>query len=383
MEGIMTLQNSIRETSIMTCFSILPDPRKSRNQVYPIFDIITVAVLGILCGADDWVEIALWGESNHEWLKECGIGLNGIPSHDTFSRFFRYVDSQAFEKCFVMWTQKISKVLGGVIALDGKTICNSKAADEAKAIHLVSAFSVQNNLVLGQLATQAKSNEITAFPILIEMLDIKGATLTIDAAGCQKSLAKKIRDKGGDYILALKGNQTTLYEETNNFFEQALKVSAEEADCNYYVMEEKSRNRTEKREVWATSKLEWLPQQREWSDLTSIACVRSTRLVKGKETIELRYYISNLESDAEKLGTAIRSHWSVENKLHWQLDVAYREDGCKVRKDNEAENFSIIRRATLHLLKADTKTKAGIKNKRSKAGWNKKYMMDILAGNVN
>lgn len=372
----MTVQN-LRETSIMLSFSVLPDPRNSRNQIYSLLDIITVTVLAVLCGADDWVEVSFWGEANESWLQERGLCVDGIPSHDTFSRFFRFVDPEAFERCFINWTQRIAKVVGGVIALDGKTICNSGCGEE-KAIHIVSAFSVENDLVLGQLATEAKSNEITTFPLLIELLDLKDAIVTIDAAGCQKEIAGKICEKGGDYVLALKRNQGNLHAEAENFFNQALQVTPEEAGCDHYVNEEKSRGRHEIREVWVTNELEWLPQREDWQGLKSFVCLRSTRIIKEKKTVEFRYYISSLSGDAWKIGRAIRSHWSVENKLHWQLDISYGEDDCKVRKDNGAENFSVIRRATLNLLKADKKTKAGIKNKRSKAGWDKNYMLQVL-----
>lgn len=372
----MTFQN-LQETSIMHSFSILPDPRKNRNQSFSLFDIITVTILAVLCGADDWVEISFWGEANQVWLQERGICPNGIPSHDTFSRFFRFVDAKAFEKCFISWTQRITKVVGGVIALDGKTLCNSGSGEE-KAIHLVSASSLENDLVLGQLATEAKSNEITAFPLLIELLDLREAIVTIDAAGCQKGIAAQICDQGGDYVLALKGNQGKFHDEVENFFSQALQITPEETGCDHYSNEEKSRGRHERREVWVTNQLDWLPQKDVWKNLNSIVCLKSTRRVKDKETIEFRYYISSLSGDAWKIGRAIRSHWSVENKLHWQLDVSYGEDDCKVRKDNGPENFSVIRRATLNLLKSDKKTKAGIKNKRSKAGWDKEYMLSIL-----
>lgn len=372
----MVIQN-LRETSIMLSFSMLPDPRRNRNQLYSIFDIITVTVLAVLCGADDWVEVSFWGDANLTWLQEREICLNGIPSHDNFSRFFRFVDPRAFEKCFINWTQRIAKVVGGVIALDGKTICNSGSGEE-KAIHLVSAFSVENDLVLGQLATEAKSNEITAFPLLIQLLDLKDAIVTIDAAGCQKEVASQIVENGGDYVLALKGNQGKLHAEVENFFRQSLQVTPEEAGCDHYVNEEKSRGRHEIREVWVTNELSWLPQKEDWRGLKSIVCLKSTRLVKDRKTVEFRYYISSLQGDAWKIGRAIRSHWAIENKLHWQLDVSYGEDDCKVRKDNGAENFSVIRRVTLNLLKADKKTKAGIKNKRSKAGWDKDYMLKIL-----
>ena len=374
----MMVSQNFQETSVMCSFSVLPDPRKNRNQVYSLFDIITVAILAVLCGADDWVEVSFWGEANLIWLQDRGICLDGIPSHDTFSRFFRFVDPNAFERCFISWTQKVAKVVGGVIALDGKRLCNSGSGEE-KAIHLVSAFSVENDMVLGQLATETKSNEITTFPLLIDLLDIQKAVVTIDAAGCQKEIASKIRNKGGDYILALKGNQGNLHAEVENFFSQALEVSPDEAECDHYTSEEKSRGRHEIREVWTTEELSWLSQKADWKDLNSISCLKSKRTIKGKETTEFRYYISSLPADAWKISRGIRSHWSVENKLHWQLDVSYREDGCKVRKDNGAENFSVIRRATLNLLKADKKTKAGIKNKRSKAGWDKSYMLNVLS----
>lgn len=373
----MTVQN-VRETSVMYSFSVLTDPRKSRNQLYCLFDIVTLSILAVLCGADDWVEVNLWSEANEAWLQEQGLCSNGIPSHDTFSRFFRYVDPLAFERCFISWTQRVAKAVGGIIALDGKTLCNSGNVDE-KAIHLVSAFSIDNEMVLGQLATEVKSNEITAFPLLLQLLDLKDAIITIDAAGCQKEIAALIIDQGGDYVLSVKGNQESLHAEVVNFFQQAIQLKPIEAGCDYYCNEETSRNRIEKREVWATKDLEWLPQKSDWRGLKSLACLKSTRTIKGIKTVQFNYYISSLLDNAQKIGYAIRSHWAIENKLHWQLDVSYREDACKICKDHGAENFSVLRRATLNLLKADKKTKAGIKNKRSKAGWNKQYMLEILS----
>lgn len=367
--------------SIFIAFQDLPDPRKSRNQSYSLFDILTISILGVLCGADDWVAISLWGQCNLSWLQEHGICLNGVPSHDTLDRFFRFVCPKAFEKCFIRWTQSIAGVIKGVISIDGKTLRGS--CDETrnqKAIHLVSAFSSENKIVLGQLSTDAKSNEIKAIPLLLEMLDIDGAVITIDAAGCQKNIAQGIRHRGGDYVLALKGNQSSLHDEVANFFDQVVQVSSEEAECDYFVSEEKSRDRLEKREVWCSSKIDWLPQKEEWADLKTVVCVKSLRTTKEKTSSEMRFYISSLESCAQRIGGAIRLHWGVENNLHWQLDVSYREDECKVRKDNGAENLSVLRRCTLNLLKADTKTKAGIKNKRAKVGWNRDYLMELLNG---
>lgn len=366
----------------MQAFSILPDPRKIRNQTYNLSEIVSIAILAVLCGADDWVEVSLWAESNHAWLKELGMCPEGVPAHDTFSRFFRFVNPQAFEGCFIAWTQRIAKAVGGIIALDGKTLCNSAdSSEDVRAIHIVSAFAAENQLVLGQLATEVKSNEITAFPLLLALLDIKGATVTIDAGGCHRSLVKQIRAQGGNYVIGLKGNQGHLHAEAENFFRQAMECTPEEAGCDFFVSEEKSRGRLEKREVWTCGDIDWLPQKADWEGLQSIAAVRSTRVIKGETSTELKFYISSHTSEARTAARAIRTHWSIENQLHWQLDVSYREDECKVRKDNGAENFSVIRRATLNILKADKKTKAGIKNRRSKAGWNRGYLLELLGVN--
>jgi len=371
-----------KPNSIFSAFKDLKDPRKKRNQAYSLFDIITISILAILCGADDWVAVNLWASCNLSWLQEHGICLAGVPSHDTLWRFFRYVSPLSFEKCFVQWTQNVAGAIKGVIAIDGKTLrgSNDKARD-GKAIHMVSAFATENQLVLGQLAADTKSNEITAIPLLLNMLDIRGATITIDAAGCQKNIAKEIRHLGGDYMLALKANQGNLHAEVEIFFDQAMQVTPEEADCDYSVTEGKNRGRLEKREVWSTQKLDWLPQREEWVDLNALVCVRSTRCIKGKTSIEMRYYIASEKADAQKYGLGIRSHWGIENNVHWQLDVSYGEDKSKVHKDNGPENLSVLKRCTMNLLKADTQTKAGIKNKRAKAGWNRDYMMGLLNGN--
>ncbi len=367
--------------SIFTAFKDLEDPRKKRNRLYSLFDLITVSILGILCGADDWVAINLWACCNLSWLQEHGICARGVPSHDTLGRFFRYVSPAAFEKCFVQWTQSIAGAIKGIIAIDGKTLrCSNDFARDGKAVHMVSAFAAENRLILGQLATDTKSNEITAIPLLLRMLDIQGATITIDAAGCQKEIAKEIRVLGADYILALKGNQGNLHDEVVNFFDQALRVSPEEAGCDHSLSVEKNRGRLEKREIWSTQELSWLPQRMDWVDLKALICVKSTRKIRDKETIELRYYIASGKTSAQDYGLGIRSHWSVENKVHWQLDVSYGEDKSKVRKDNGPENLSVLKRCTMNLLKADTTTKAGIKNKRAKAGWSKEYMIGLLNG---
>ena len=372
---------SCSANSIFSAFKDLEDPRKIRNQLYTLFDIVTISILGILCGADDWVAINLWAVCNQSWLQEHGICLKGVPSHDTLGRFFRYLSPSTFEKCFVQWTQNIAGAIKGVIAVDGKTLRGSNdIARDGKAVHIVSAFAAENRLVLGQLATDTKSNEITAIPLLLNMLDIQGATITLDAAGCQKEIAKEIRKLGGDYMLALKGNHENLYAEVDNFFNQAIQVNSKEANCDYHVSEEKNRGRKERREIWSTQELDWLPQKEDWIDLSALVCVRSTRNVKDKTSMEMRYYLASSKANAQRYGSDIRLHWGVENKVHWQLDVSYGEDKSKVRKDNGPENLSVLKRCTMNLLKADTETKAGIKNKRAKAGWSKDYMMRLLNG---
>jgi len=359
-----------RKSSIFLAFEDLSDPRRDRNQVHSLFDVIAISILAVLCGADDWVAVSLWADCNLSWLQEAGICNKGVPSHDTLSRFFRHVDTTEFEQGFIRWTQQIARSVKGVIAIDGKSIRNSKDKDrEGKAVHIVSAFAAENQLILGQIATEAKSNEVTAIPRLLEMLDIRGATITIDAAGCQKKIVQTICDRGGDYLIALKGNQGTLYAEAENYFLQAMEVTPSLADCDYAVSEERSRGREEKREVWMTHKIAWLPQKDQWPGLQSLVCIKSTRTVKGKTSTKTRMFISSLGLDATRALYTVRAHWSIENKLHWQLDVSYQEDGSKIRKDNGPENLSIIRRCTMNLIKADTKTKAGVKNRRAKAGW--------------
>ena len=374
------MDQKLQESSIMASFSILPDPRKPRNQLYSLFDLISTAILATFCAADDYYSISLWTKTNLDWLQSIGICSNGAPSHDTYCRFFRYLSPNAFRECFMEWTRQLSDSIKGVVAIDGKTLRGSKDKD-LLPIHIVSAYSNDNNLILGQLKASEKSGELETIQKLLEILDIKGAIVTIDAAGCHKVVVEQICNKGGDYVIALKGNQGNLHAEVKNYFTQALEVTPGEADCDYFIAEEKARGNLEKREVWACSSLNWLPQKSDWKGLKSIACVRYSKEKEGKVTTEKRYYISSLEENAEKFGKAIRNHWSVENKLHWQLDVTFREDLSRVRKGNGAENLSVVRRATLNLLKKDTVTKVGIKNKRLKAGWDRDYLLSLIGAN--
>lgn len=302
--------NLAADAPLLQAFATLPDPRKSRNQIYPLIDIIGVAVIGILCSANDWMAVVRWANAYEAWFQSVGLCLNGVPSHDTIGRFFRLVDPKAFESCFTQWMNSIVEKIQGVIAIDGKTICNSgNPFQGTKSLHIVTAFAAENDIVLGQLRTAEKSNEITAIPELLNTLALKGCIVTIDAMGCQTTIAKKIQEREGDYVFGLKSNQGTLHAEAVNFFDQALDVRAEEAGCSYAKTIEKDHGRVEEREVWVTSDLGWLDSAEQWKGLKSLICVQSTRHEKGKTTVERRYYVSSLLSGAERMGEIIRLHW--------------------------------------------------------------------------
>lgn len=373
----------IAQSKFMQTFSILPDPRKPRNQLHSLPDILSTAILAILCGYEDWEDVNLWTEGHLPWLQSLGICLEGAPSHDTYNRFFRFLDPTVMERCFIQWTQNLVGKIQGIIAIDGKTLRGSaEVSSDLDAIHMVSAFASQNEVILGQLKTAGKGKELEGIKLMLELLDMEGATVTIDAGGCHKEVAELIRAKKADYILGLKGNQGTLLAETKNFFTQVLSMQhdewASECHCDYFISEEKSRNRQEKREVWATSDLDWLPQRTIWKDLTSIVCVRSTRTINKESSTELRFYISSRDSDAELLGKGIREHWGIENKVHHVLDVAYNEDKCRVRKDHGAENLSVLRRATQNMMKLEKSRKLSINKKRTLAAVNPEYRLKLL-----
>lgn len=275
--------------------------------------------------------------------------------------------------------QTVVEKIEGVIAVDGKTICHSNDTKTGtKATHLVTAFAAENAIILGQLKTDEKSNEITAIPQLLKIFKLKGCMVTIDAMGCQTAIAEQICEQGGDYVLGLKGNQGTLHAEAINFFEQAIEVDVEESGCSYASTLEKDHGRIEQREICSTSRLDWLENRAEWKGLKSLICVQSTRQEKGKTSVERRYYISSLSSKAEQMGHIIRLHWHIENKLHWHLDVSFNEDKSRIKAGNGAENFSLLKRCVLNLVKADKTEKASVTLKRRMAGWDPAYRLRLL-----
>lgn len=365
-------------SSIEQFFSDLDDPRAKRNQRHQMVDILSIAICAIICGAEYWTEVEEFGVEAEEWLQTFLELPHGIPSHDTFNDFFRLLNPLKFEAAFIDWTKHIAKLTQGeVVSIDGKTLRGSHdQSNGRRAIHMVSAYATTNQLILGQLKTAEKSNEITAIPELIRVLDLEGAVVTIDAMGCQKEIAATIRESKADYILALKENHASLYEGVDSYFSD--KELLDSTIC-YESELELDHGRLERRRCFVTNDIDWLYQRRQWKGLKTIVAVESKVVTADSVLTERRYYLSSLPADARQIQSAIRSHWRIENSVHWLLDVSFSEDACRVRKDHGAENLSILRRIALNLLKRESTCKLGIKSKRKKAGWSFKYLAQVLS----
>jgi len=366
---------------LLRYFSELKDPRVNRTKRHFLQDILTIAICAVICGADGWVQVAEFGRCKCKWFKTFLQLPNGIPSHDTFGRVFAKLQPAAFEECFLQWINALaSHSQGRLVAIDGKTIRRSlDAANGQAAIHMVSAWCQANHLVLGQLATDAKSNEITTIPELLKLLDLDGAVVTIDAMGCQKKIAAQIVDQGGDYLLQLKGNQGGLHDETALLFDQCLRDDRLGVAYTTAATTNGGHGRIEERRIWVTPEVEWFAERGQWKGLRSLARVEARRTVNGKTSREFRYYISTLDGqDPTRMLELARGHWGVENSLHWSLDVSFREDDCRIRQGHAAENFSRLNRIALNLLKAETQQKVGIKTKRLCAGWDHDYLLKLL-----
>jgi len=367
------------DRSLAGHFKVLPDPRCPVNRRHTLGDIIVLSIAAVLCGADGWVEIEQFAHAKEAWFRQFLSLENGIPSHDTFGRVFALLDPKAFEACFRSWVASISDFIPGeVIAIDGKTLRRSHDRGSGlAALHLVSAWAAANRVVLGQVATEAKSNEITAIPRLLELLRIKDCIVTIDAMGCQTKIAEQILAQEGDYVLALKGNQGTLAEEVEEAFIDADAKAYAGMDSSFLETREHGHGRTETRRYRTLGDLSAVPRSALWEGMNMIGMVESERTLDGNTTHETRFYIGSIGTDVTCFARAVRSHWGIENELHWCLDVAFREDDCRVREPAARENLAVLRHITLTRLKQDN-TKLGIKNKRKKAGWDEAYLATLL-----
>jgi predicted transposase YbfD/YdcC len=368
--------------SLLKAFEGLSDPR-SRECPHHLDELLLVAICAILSGAEGWVAVAEWGRIKLEWLRRFLPFANGIASHDTFTRVFELLDAQVFESCFIRWMQHLCPSLAGeVIAIDGKSVRRSHDG-EKRMTHLVSAWHSTAGIILGQVKTADKSNEIIAIPELLDALQIEGATITIDAMGCQHAIVEKILEKKADYIIAVKDNQPTLSEALEEWF-AAADAGTLDRPFWQHVDTDKGHGRLETRRCVVTNDVEWLKgQEQNWAGVQSLVMIESTREIvngknKGECSTERRYYISSLPAKACLLNQQIRAHWGIENGLHWVLDIAFDEDDCRIRTGDGAQNFAILRRIALNLLKQDRSTKMGIANKRLKAAWDTAYLETLL-----
>lgn len=371
-------------TSIHQHFATLRDPRLDRTKHHHLLDIVTIALCAIISGADSWVECEVFGHAKLDWLRTFLSLPHGIPSHDTCGRLFAALDPAQFQRCFLGWVRARTAHLDGLtdhVSLDGKTLRRSHDRTAGKAaLHLVSAWASANRLVLGQVAVEAKSNEITAIPVLLRLLDLRGCTVTVEAIGCQTAIAEAIVEQGGDYVLALKANQGTLYQETVDLFAHAQATHFDGLEHTTYRTVEKGHGRLEERAWWVIedrAALGYLNAAGAWSGLASVAMVERERRLGDAVERETRSFIASVVG-AARVGQAVRFHWGVEKQLHWVLDVAFREDECRVRVGHAAQNLAILRHLALNLLRQDTATKVGLKAKRFKASCSPAYLQQII-----
>lgn len=372
--------------SLLECFAELTDPRVNRTREHRLIDILVIGICTLLCGGESFNDMEDFGEAKDEWFKTFLELPNGIPSHDTFNRVFAALDPAGFLDCFLRWTQSLrTAVKKEIVAMDGKAL--RRALDKGAALpYIVSAWAVENGLVLGQLKVAEKSNEITAVPELLRALELAGCVVTLDAMGCQKKIAKEIIEADADYVLALKGNHELVHEEVKSYLDDAIDRSnaagasspASSSELAFHQTVEKDHGRNETRRYWQSQTLGWFADLDKWEGLRSVGVVESVRDIQGQVTTERRYYLSSLPLDIDCFSRAVRSHWGVENSVHWHMDVSFAEDQSRARTGFAAENLATLRRLALNLLKRDTTKKRGIRGKQKNAGWNHSYLLHLL-----
>ena len=360
--------------NLLEHFSSIQDPRIDRNKLHPLSSIIFLTICAVLSGCNDWDEIEGYGIEKQDWLEKFIELPHGVPSHDTINRVFARLKPKALQSCFLSWIESVvSKSKHNIVHIDGKRLCNSGENGSKSIIHLVNAWSSSNQMILGQVKTEAKSNEITAIPTLLDMLELEGAIVTIDAMGCQRTIAKKIVDHGADYVLAVKENQAHLLDDIKEAFAQTLTATS-------HTTTEKGHGRIETRKCRVITGMDWISKADNWDKLKSIISIESQRTIvqSGETQTEQRFYISSLVSAPEHFNELIRSHWTIENSLHWCLDVVFKEDGSTKEAGNAAENFSMINKAALSILKNHKPSKTSLKRQRLKCGWSNQYLESLL-----
>lgn len=375
--------------SLIEHFKDLPDPRVNRTKDHALIDVLVIAVCTLLCGGETFNDMEDFGHAKEEWFGSFLTLANGIPSHDTFNRVLAALDPGQFLDCFLNWTQSLRQAISQeIVALDGKALRRALNKDETLK-YVVSAWAESNNLVLGQLKVSDKSNEITAVPELLRVLELSGCIVTLDAMGCQKKIAKEIKEADADYVLALKGNQETVHQEVKSFLDQTIaersskrapgvKLSKAAASLEMLETVEKDHGRLETRRYYQSADLEWFADLNKWEGLRTVGVVESVREIDGKQTLERRYYLASIALDVALFARAVRSHWGVENKVHWIMDVCFGEDQSRVRSGFAAENLATLRRLALNMLKRETSKKRGIKGKQLNAGWDHSYLLRLL-----
>jgi predicted transposase YbfD/YdcC len=377
------MHERITSKRIIDHFRQIEDPRIERNKRHLLLDIITITIVAVLCGAEGWEDVELYGRLKEGWLCRFLELPNGIPSHDTLRRVFVRLNPEQLYGCFMSWVAAVrQQVDGELVAIDGKTVRRSYDSSRGQGpLHLVSAWSHQNGLVLGQFETAEASNEITAIPGLVQLLDLKGCIVTIDAIGCQSEIARLLRkDKKADYVLAVKANQPTLLKEIEWFFADLDPVAdVQQGLADHHHTVDKDHGRLEIRDYYISEEIDWLAEPlRAFTDAKSIGMVCSRRIVNGKESFQRRYYLTSLRGDAEQFARAVRSHWGIENSLHWSLDTTFREDDSRIRTGDSPENLAVLRKIALTLVRRDSTSKHSLRRRRKQAAWDNDYLERLL-----
>jgi predicted transposase YbfD/YdcC len=371
----------LRDLAIGQYFATVDDPRVDRTKDHALLDIIVIAICAVICGADGWVDVEEFGKTKQAWLATFLALPNGIPSHDTFGRVFARIDPAQFQQSFLQWVQALHQVRGDLIAIDGKTHRGSHDRPAGKtALHLVSAWAAENRVVLGQVAVDDKSNEITAIPLLLDLLDLHGSTVTIDAMGCQTVIADQIVQRGGNYVLALKANQPTLFADVQALFADARAAQQPEYGMTTATTTTAGHGRIERRTAFVISDpaaIAYLNAGNRWRDLASVTLIEAERTVNGATTLEQRYYLLNQVSAAATVNDLVRGHWGIENRLHWVLDVTFHEDASRIRSGDAPQNMAVVRHIALNLLRKEP-SKGSLKTKRFRAALNDAYLAQVL-----